>query len=920
MDKISIKQREYTDKSYIAHVGCEVKIVNNNYIGLKDGNEIDLSYLNKEKSHFLNFFKYSVPYLDMKLKIDSQSYSGYNFILDVKIKNVKNIIQYLNHDWILRMDLLTQWHYGQYKYNSLKYNDIESPIYKSKLNIKPSKDVTLFDYQLNNIEIMNKIIDKPFKISISDKHINLENVDENEPERSVYFDNFDYTFNFQKKYLDITSKGCIIGDEMGLGKTITIISFLKSLKSIKPNIEKLQAKGHLIIVPSHLAKQWANEIKKVWEDAEVKLILTKRDHLAITTKEILDYDFVIVTQQFLINKSHYLSYPEYHCTPSTFDIDMKIEKYINIDKTPKYKKLENISPIFELINWNNVVLDEGHEIMNNTFGNSASISNCLYTIIREMRGINYWYMSGTPYNNSRGVHNILNFLKVKFKVDGKWLKWSNTKYKNIVFTKNFLSNILLRHTKKQVEEQIDLKGIEEKIYWLTQTPTEKQIYTGSIYRGRSYLLRLCCHLMVADYNSAIKIQTVDIEEVKNNIISQSQNKIDRYTKMLANLTDTNPSYHMVKANYTQIISQAKFMLEAIKKLDKEDKEDCDDEEDEECPICIDEIVEPTILPCGHVFCYECINEMTQANKLCPLCKQPINDKLIKVSEKKEKKEEKNDDLIEKYGVKTGTLIRLVRKITANPENNIIIFSQYDFMLKLISDSLSQNGVSNSFVKGNVFQRNKAIDTFKGVRMGEESSKVIMLSLRNAASGTHLVEANHIIFVDPVDARRNEVLDIENQAIARAFRIGQTKKVNIHRLLVKDTLEEQIYNQVYSGKENISNNQTINSDAVAYFPSNQEITPEMLDGINQETDSDSDIDSDDSDSEEGIEVEEIEANMFIKLGCVKIKAESVTINSSDFISYEFYKSSSNKYYVRHKGTGDTLYVSHILNSDDEELVY
>ena len=930
MDEIIIKEREYTKRTSRNHVGCEVKVEGNTFVGYKDNDKYNLSYLDGEKSKMLSFFKFGTPYLDMKLMIDSEAYSGYHFSLYIKLKNIPHVLSYLNHDIILREHLLSKWHYSNsghhYRYVEFsKYNEILSPIYKSKLNIKPSNNVDLFDYQLNNIEIMNKIIDKPFQIPISDKCINLQKLDQDDPERQVFFDNFENTFTFENKFLDIRSKGCIIADEMGLGKTITTISFLKSLKSIKPSMKDLQAKGHLIIVPSHLAKQWEGEIKKVWEDAQVKLILTKRDHLALTTKDVLDYDFIIVTQQFLINKNHYLCYPDYHCTPSTFGVEQKISKFKNVDGTIKYKDLEKIPPVFELIKWNNVVLDEGHEIMNNSFGNSQSVSVALYSLIKEMKGNNYWYISGTPYTTGAGIRNILNFLKVEFNVYNNWESWEKTKYMNIVYSKNFLQNILLRHTKKQVEEQIELKGIEEKIYWLTQTPTEKQIYTGSRHRGRSYLLRLCCHLMVADFNSAIKIQTVDIEDVKNNIIAQSQAKIDRYTKLIEKLDTNNPSFHMLKSNYTQIVSQAKFMLEAIKKLDK--SEDTDDpEEDDECPICIDEVNDPTILPCGHIFCYDCINEMTQVKKQCPLCKQEIKDKLIKVADKKDKKDnEKKDDLIETYGVKTGTLIRLVRKITSNPENNIIIFSQYDFMLKLISDSLSQNGVSNSFVKGNVFQRNKAIDTFKGVRMGEESSKVIMLSLRNAASGTHLVEANHIIFVDPVDSYRAEVLDIENQAIARAFRIGQKKKVNIHRLLVKDTLEEEIYNKIYLGKETTSNNQTIESSAGLAVFNNQMIDTDTDsdDSDSDDTDSDDSIsvsDSDeDSESEEELSVEEISVDTFVDIGCVKLKAENTEVLIDNFNEYEFYKSSNNRYFLKNKTTREILEITQFLNSEGENLI-
>jgi SNF2 family DNA or RNA helicase len=109
--------------------------------------------------------------------------------------------------------------------------------------------------------------------------------------------------------------------------------------------------------------------------------------------------------------------------------------------------------------------------------------------------------------------------------------------------------------------------------------------------------------------------------------------------------------------------------------------------------------------------------------------------------------------------------------------------------------LRENGVSNSFVKGNVFQRNKAIESFRGLRSGEKS-KVIMLSLENKASGTHLVEANHIIFIDIMNMYHEEIKAIEQQAIARAYRIGQKRKVTIHRLITKNTVEETIYKKEY----------------------------------------------------------------------------------------------------------------------------
>ena len=52
----------------------------------------------------------------------------------------------------------------------------------------------------------------------------------------------------------------------------------------------------------------------------------------------------------------------------------------------------------------------------------------------------------------------------------------------------------------------------------------------------------------------------------------------------------------------------------------------------------------------------------------------------------------------------------------------------------------------------------------------------MLSLEHAASGTNLVEASHVILIDPVAGSKEEAIAVEAQAIGRAHRMGQRKQV------------------------------------------------------------------------------------------------------------------------------------------------
>ena len=59
---------------------------------------------------------------------------------------------------------------------------------------------------------------------------------------------------------------------------------------------------------------------------------------------------------------------------------------------------------------------------------------------------------------------------------------------------------------------------------------------------------------------------------------------------------------------------------------------------------------------------------------------------------------------------------------------------------------------------------------------QENVRVIMLSLEHAASGTNLVEATHVILIDPVADTKERAVAVESQAIGRAHRMGQDKKV------------------------------------------------------------------------------------------------------------------------------------------------
>ena len=78
-----------------------------------------------------------------------------------------------------------------------------------------------------------------------------------------------------------------------------------------------------------------------------------------------------------------------------------------------------------------------------------------------------------------------------------------------------------------------------------------------------------------------------------------------------------------------------------------------------------------------------------------------------------------------------------------------------------------------------------------------TSPVMILSLKTGGTGLNLTAANHVIHYD---LWWNQA--VENQATDRAFRIGQTKNVNVHRFITADTFEEKI-NQMINNKRELA---------------------------------------------------------------------------------------------------------------------
>ncbi len=118
---------------------------------------------------------------------------------------------------------------------------------------------------------------------------------------------------------------------------------------------------------------------------------------------------------------------------------------------------------------------------------------------------------------------------------------------------------------------------------------------------------------------------------------------------------------------------------------------------------------------------------------------------------------------------------------------MLVFTQYVAMGRLLESHLNRAGVPHQFLHGGtpVREREAMVARFQAAD-DEESVPVFLLSLKAGGTGLNLTRADHVVHLD-----RWWNPAVEEQATDRAYRIGQTKPVQVHRLITRGTIEEKI---------------------------------------------------------------------------------------------------------------------------------
>lgn len=555
-----------------------------------------------------------------------------------------------------------------------------------------------------NFELESKII--------RNEIILKEDVVRNESYYNLYYNERENNIEFSNIKYNINMNYGILADKVGAGKTFEIIGLLCHTLIPKQH-SRILSSGHY------------TSIKFEDTDTCIKTNFIIVPHnLILQWKRVLDYTKL---NYFMINKRSHIDHltsvynifegeenPEIDPNSCIVNYDVILISATMLDVF--YNKFTDVK-------WSRLIIDEVNSIKLPVY----------YTIKANF----IWYITATP----SGI---------------KWIRRNYIRDMISGINKNLFNKIVIKNDDVYVTNSMALPELNQiiincdtpmgirMISEFVSTDIINMLHAGNI---KDAILKLNCNI---DTDDNI------INVIKNKLEKDIHNRkleLEYMERLLPSDRRTHDeSIKKIKDKINSFETRLKNITEKIKSLEKDS-----------CPICLDDIKTPALIPCcNNLFCLQCLAVIH--NKRCPMCRNPFTMKDLHIINNEITKNKIEKKLLSKK----DNLINIIKK---KVNGKFLVFSNYENTNDNIGKILTDENISYSKLAGNINVINNTIDKFKKGKI-----KVLLLNATNYGSGLNLQMASDIIIYHEMSA------ELQTQIIGRSQRMGRTEQLNVYYLI------------------------------------------------------------------------------------------------------------------------------------------
>ena len=536
--------------------------------------------------------------------------------------------------------------------------------------------------------------------------------------------------------------GGLLAQDVGMGKTIEMLALIATRKTDGPT---------LVIVPTTMLGVWQSEASE--KTPSLKVVKFHGPRRTKNMDELRAADIVLTTYRVVVSET---------------------QQHV---------------PTIGSVRWGRIILDESHELKHIHTATTRAICR-LFAPLR-------WCISATPFPKAMThVMSMLSFLGVEPFNEAPSIH-QNMSPSQLLLRNHaehnpaLFSSLLRGMTWWQRKRHVRLSLPEVKTESVVVSNSHPQVYAHLLEVIRT---RMAIDNALPGINCKTRMLHY-IRWLRQLATHPSLNRMSDFgmpsTSSEAPSEANSIESFMETLGTTQYDQSLRDIIESWRKGN------------EKCTICMDAMDRPTLTPCHHLYCYECIQTSYQHDfeRKCPLCRKPAGHQpLIELMDHDVPEELgpsvwRSHDLqgvpvempmdmyqmVQNARNDTGNKFNALMDIITKGKEKCIVFTQFHNAWQKTCQLLKEKNIGFVSIEGRMSpkQREAAIQSFQT----SEITRVFVMTTKTASVGITLTAGSRVIFLEPCE---NEHL--RKQAIGRAWRIGQKNTVTVTTLKTAGTID------------------------------------------------------------------------------------------------------------------------------------